>query len=134
RPRDGDVAAACGDDAGGCRSRLRRRRRHHGECQAKMTELALASTFDVVPAPPRVSVVIPVYNEEAGLPALFARLYPALEKLGVEYEVNFVHDGSRHRPAAVLREQFQKRPDVTRVVLLNGNFGQHMAIMAGFER
>ena len=35
--------------------------------------------------------------------------------------------------AAILREQFQKRPDVTRVVLFNGNFGQHMAIMAGFE-
>jgi phosphomannomutase len=32
----------------------------------------------------------------------------------------------------VLREQFQKRPDVTRVILFNGNFGQHMAIMAGF--
>jgi len=34
---------------------------------------------------------------------------------------------------AILREQFAKRPDVTRVVLFNGNFGQHMAIMAGFE-
>jgi undecaprenyl-phosphate 4-deoxy-4-formamido-L-arabinose transferase len=33
----------------------------------------------------------------------------------------------------MLREQFQRRPDVTRVVLFNGNFGQHMAIMAGFE-
>jgi undecaprenyl-phosphate 4-deoxy-4-formamido-L-arabinose transferase len=81
-----------------------------------------------------LSVVIPVYNEEAGLPALFARLYPALDKLGVTYEVIFVNDGSRDRSAAVLREQFQKRPEVTRVVLLNGNFGQHMAIMAGFER
>jgi undecaprenyl-phosphate 4-deoxy-4-formamido-L-arabinose transferase len=81
-----------------------------------------------------LSVVIPVYNEEAGLPALFGRLYPALDKLGVSYEVIFVNDGSRDRSAAVLREQFQRRPDVTRVVLLNGNFGQHMAIMAGFER
>jgi undecaprenyl-phosphate 4-deoxy-4-formamido-L-arabinose transferase len=81
-----------------------------------------------------LSVVIPVYNEEAGLPALFARLYPALDALRIEYEVIFVNDGSRDRSAAVLREQFQKRPDVTRVVLLGGNFGQHMAIMAGFER
>jgi len=81
-----------------------------------------------------LSVVIPVYNEEAGLAALFARLYPALDKLGVDYEILFVNDGSRDRSAALLREQFQKRPDVTRVVLLNGNFGQHMAIMAGFER
>ncbi len=81
-----------------------------------------------------LSVVIPVYNEEAGLPALFGRLYPALDALRLEYELIFVNDGSRDRSAALLREQFAKRPEVTRVVLLNGNFGQHMAIMAGFER
>jgi len=81
-----------------------------------------------------LSVVIPVYNEAAGLPQLFSRLYPALDGLGVAYELIFVNDGSRDRSAALLREQFAKRPDVTRVVLLNGNFGQHMAIMAGFER
>src|SRR5438128_771245 len=81
-----------------------------------------------------LSVVIPVYNEEAGLASLFARLYPALDALGKSYELIFVNDGSRDRSAALLREQFARRPDVTRVVLLNGNFGQHMAIMAGFER
>jgi undecaprenyl-phosphate 4-deoxy-4-formamido-L-arabinose transferase len=80
-----------------------------------------------------LSVVIPVYNEEAVLPALFARLYPALDALGVSYEIVFVNDGSVDRSAGLLREQFQKRPDVTRVILFNGNFGQHMAIMAGFE-
>ena len=82
---------------------------------------------------PRVSVVIPIYNEEAVLPALFARLYPALDALKKTYEVVFVDDGSRDRSAALLREQFDKRPDVTRVILFNGNQGQHMAIMAGFE-
>ena len=82
----------------------------------------------------RLSVVIPVYNEEAGLPALFGRLDAALDALGIAYEVIFVNDGSRDRSAALLREQFARRPDVTRVILLNGNFGQHMAIMAGFER
>jgi undecaprenyl-phosphate 4-deoxy-4-formamido-L-arabinose transferase len=84
-------------------------------------------------AAPQVSVVIPVYNEEEVLPALFARLYAALDALGRSYEVVFVNDGSRDKSAALLREQFQKRPDVTRVVLFKGNFGQHMAIMAGFE-
>jgi undecaprenyl-phosphate 4-deoxy-4-formamido-L-arabinose transferase len=82
---------------------------------------------------PRVSVVIPVYDEEQVLPALFARLYPALDALGCSYEVLFVNDGSTDRSAALLREQFQGRPDVTRVILFNGNFGQHMAILAGFE-
>ncbi|MEO1765948.1 glycosyltransferase [Thiobacter aerophilum] len=82
---------------------------------------------------PEVSVVIPVYNEAASLPALFARLYPALDALSRSYEVIFVNDGSRDCSAALLREQFERRPDVTRVILLNGNFGQHLAIMAGFE-
>jgi undecaprenyl-phosphate 4-deoxy-4-formamido-L-arabinose transferase len=84
-------------------------------------------------AAPRLSVVIPVYNEQDVLDALFARLYPALDALGTTYEVVFVNDGSTDKSAALLREQFQRRPDVTRVVLFNGNFGQHMAIMAGFE-
>jgi undecaprenyl-phosphate 4-deoxy-4-formamido-L-arabinose transferase len=83
-------------------------------------------------AAPELSVVIPVYNEEAGLAALFARLYPALDALGLRYEVIFVNDGSRDRSAAILAEQFQRRPDVTRVILFNGNYGQHLAIMAGF--
>jgi undecaprenyl-phosphate 4-deoxy-4-formamido-L-arabinose transferase len=84
--------------------------------------------------PPSLSVVIPVYNEEAGLPALFARLYPALDALGVRYEVIFVNDGSRDRSAALLKDQFAARPDVTRVILFNANYGQHLAILAGFER
>jgi undecaprenyl-phosphate 4-deoxy-4-formamido-L-arabinose transferase len=82
---------------------------------------------------PAYSVVVPVYNEQEGLPALFARLYPALDAIGRPYEIVFINDGSKDRSAALLREQFQKRPDVTRVILFNGNFGQHMAIMAGFE-
>lgn len=83
---------------------------------------------------PRLSVVIPVYNEEAGLSALFARLYPALDALKVPYEVIFVNDGSRDRSAALLKDQFAARPDVTRVVLFSANYGQHLAIVAGFER
>ncbi|HEY3046837.1 MAG TPA: glycosyltransferase [Polaromonas sp.] len=86
-----------------------------------------------MPAPLALSVVIPVYNEEAVLPALFSRLYPALDALGVNYEVVFVNDGSRDQSVRLLSEQFHRRPDVTRVVLFNGNFGQHRAILAGFE-
>ncbi len=82
---------------------------------------------------PEVTVVIPVYNEEAGLQALFDRLYPALDALGKSYEILFVNDGSRDRSAGMLAAQYEKRPDVTRVILLNGNFGQHRAILAGFE-
>ena len=83
---------------------------------------------------PEVSIVIPVYNEEAGLAQLYARLYPALDALGRSYEIVFVDDGSRDGSVALLREQFHKRPDVTRVVVFAGNFGQHNAILAGFAQ
>jgi undecaprenyl-phosphate 4-deoxy-4-formamido-L-arabinose transferase len=83
-------------------------------------------------AGPEISVVIPVYNEEASLAALCARLYPALDALQRSYEIIFVNDGSRDRSAALLREQFERRADVTRVVLFAANFGQHRAILAGF--
>jgi undecaprenyl-phosphate 4-deoxy-4-formamido-L-arabinose transferase len=83
---------------------------------------------------PLLSVVVPVYNEAAGLPALFARLYPALDALQIGYEVIFVNDGSRDKSAALLKDQFAVRPDVTRVVFFNANYGQHLAILAGFER
>ena len=83
---------------------------------------------------PVLSVVIPVYNEEDVLPALFARLYPALDALDRPYEVLFVNDGSRDGSVALLREQFARRPAETRVILLQVNFGQHAAILAGVGR
>jgi undecaprenyl-phosphate 4-deoxy-4-formamido-L-arabinose transferase len=86
---------------------------------------------------PQLSIVIPVYNEEEGLQALFDRLFPAMDqlqaKLNLRYEIIFVNDGSKDRSAGILAAQFDLRPDVTRVVLFQNNFGQHMAIMAGFE-
>jgi undecaprenyl-phosphate 4-deoxy-4-formamido-L-arabinose transferase len=82
---------------------------------------------------PRLSVVIPVYNEEAGLQPLFDRLYPALDALGTSYEAIFIDDGSHDRSAALLKDQYLKRTDVTRVIFFNANYGQHMAIVAGFE-
>jgi undecaprenyl-phosphate 4-deoxy-4-formamido-L-arabinose transferase len=87
----------------------------------------------IVAPVPSLSVVIPVYNEAAGLQPLFDRLYPALDKLGRSYEVIFVDDGSRDRSAAMLKDQYLGRPDVTRVIVFNANYGQHLAIVAGFE-
>src|SRR5271168_5155336 len=80
---------------------------------------------------PKLSVVIPVYNEEQVLKTLFDRLYPALDALAITYECVFINDGSKDRSAALLREQFQRRPRETRVVLFHANFGQHSAVMAG---
>jgi undecaprenyl-phosphate 4-deoxy-4-formamido-L-arabinose transferase len=83
---------------------------------------------------PQLSIVIPVYNEQEGLARLFERLYPALDALGRSYEVVFVDDGSADGSVAQLRRQFERRPDVTRVVLLARNAGQHLAILAAFAQ
>lgn len=84
--------------------------------------------------PVEVSVVIPVYNEEGNLPTLFARLYPVLDALGRTYEIIFTNDGSADRSYDLLAAQHAARPDVTKVIDFKSNAGQHMAIMAAFER
>ncbi len=85
-------------------------------------------------AKPYVSVVIPVYNEQENLPALFLRLTAVLDRLGKPYEILFTNDGSRDNSLVLLRDFHKQRPAQVRVIDFNGNFGQHMAIMAAFER
>jgi undecaprenyl-phosphate 4-deoxy-4-formamido-L-arabinose transferase len=87
-----------------------------------------------VPEPIDLSVVIPVFNEELNLPSLFERLYPVLDGLGRRYEVIFTNDGSHDRSLELLRQRHAARPDVTRVIDFNANYGQHMAVVAAFER
>ena len=78
-----------------------------------------------------VSVVIPVYNEEANLPHLFERLRPAMDKTGKSYEVIFVDDGSRDNTLSILKSLLIN-PEV-KVVELTRNYGQHAAIFSGFS-
>jgi undecaprenyl-phosphate 4-deoxy-4-formamido-L-arabinose transferase len=82
----------------------------------------------------KISVIVPVYNEEESLPHLFERLFPVLENLGRSYEVIFINDGSRDATLPLLLGERKRRPDTMQIIDFNGNFGQHMAIMAGFER
>lgn len=81
-----------------------------------------------------LSVVIPAYNEELSLPLMADRLFPVLDALGKRCEVIFVNDGSRDRSQEVLEQLHRQRPDLVRVVQFMRNYGQHPAIMAGFER
>jgi undecaprenyl-phosphate 4-deoxy-4-formamido-L-arabinose transferase len=83
---------------------------------------------------PYVSIVIPVYNEQENLDALFNRLTSVMDTLGKPYEILFTNDGSRDRSGEMLKGFHEKRPGQVRVIDFNGNFGQHMAIMAAFER
>ena len=82
--------------------------------------------------PRKVSVVVPVYNEEANLPRLLPRLVPVLEGLGRPWEVVFVDDGSRDRSLELLKAAVAERPGRVKAVELLRNAGQHMAIMAAF--
>ena len=82
---------------------------------------------------PELSVVIPVFNEEATLDDLYHRLEKTLTALGRPWEVIFVDDGSTDASAQVLRGLHAQDPAV-RVVRFNRNYGQHAAVYAGMER
>jgi undecaprenyl-phosphate 4-deoxy-4-formamido-L-arabinose transferase len=83
---------------------------------------------------PYLSIVVPVYNEADNLENLYSRLISVLDNYGKSYEIILVNDGSRDRTEAILNDLYKRRPDNIRIVHFNGNFGQHMAITAGFER
>ena len=80
---------------------------------------------------PALSVVIPLYRSEEGLPALF----DALSRLSVPegFEVVFVNDGSPDRTAERCRELLAKAPFPARLVNLMRNFGEHNAVLAGYR-
>ncbi|AIJ09691.1 polymyxin resistance protein ArnC, glycosyl transferase [Edwardsiella piscicida] len=80
-----------------------------------------------------VSVVIPVYNEQESLPELLSRTIAACDAMGKQYEIVLVDDGSSDRSAEILREAAQRPGSRVVAVLLNRNYGQHSAIMAGFS-
>ncbi len=82
---------------------------------------------------PEISIVIPVYNEAQNLPLLFERLSAVIDKMGRPAEIVFTDDGSKDNSLEILKGFVAQRPDIVRVVEFDRNYGQHMAVMAGFE-
>ena len=82
---------------------------------------------------PGLSLIIPVYNEEADLPLLYDSIKRALEPLQPNWEVIFVDDGSRDKSLDVLKLLVEKDPDHARAVAFRRNFGQTAAITAGID-
>ncbi|HHO75348.1 MAG TPA: glycosyltransferase [Deltaproteobacteria bacterium] len=78
----------------------------------------------------KISVVIPVFNEEAVLEKLFERLIPVMESLRRDYEILMVDDGSTDRSLEIMKTHGGDR---VIIVELTKNYGQHAAIFAGFE-
>lgn len=78
----------------------------------------------------KVSVVIPVYNEQESLPELIRRTSEACATLPMEYEILLVDDGSSDNSAEMLTVAAEEQGSHIVAVLLNRNYGQHSAIMA----
>ena len=85
-----------------------------------------------MPEPPKLSVVLPVYNEEATIPELHRRLLAALDPLGLSYELIYVDDGSSDRSQELLRDHASKDPRVG-VLVLSRNFGHQVGLTAGLD-
>lgn len=85
------------------------------------------------PHRPELTVVVPVFDEEPNLMRLHARICSALEPMRRRFEVIYVDDGSRDAGLRVLRGLAAADRRV-RVIELARNFGQHAAVLAGFER
>ena len=83
-------------------------------------------------ASPELSVVVPLFNEEASVPHLVRQLLAALRPLGRSFELVLVDDGSRDGTAPVLRDLCGSVPELVAVVLRR-NYGQTAAMAAGFD-
>ncbi|EAS2525565.1 undecaprenyl-phosphate 4-deoxy-4-formamido-L-arabinose transferase, partial [Salmonella enterica subsp. enterica serovar Senftenberg] len=88
--------------------------------------------FDAAPIK-KVSVVIPVYNEQESLPELIRRTTTACESLGKAWEILLIDDGSSDSSAELMVKASQEADSHIISILLNRNYGQHAAIMAGFS-
>ncbi len=80
----------------------------------------------------KLSVVIPVYNEEENIERLYEELKEVLDRLRLDYEIIFVNDGSTDRSPEILDRLAEKDPKV-RVIHFRKNYGQTAAMYAGFQ-
>jgi dolichol-phosphate mannosyltransferase len=81
---------------------------------------------------PILTVIVPIFNEEDGIPALYERLHAVCSSFGVSYELLFVNDGSRDRSLTLLKE-LQAADPLVRVLSFSRNFGHQVAITAGMD-
>jgi glycosyltransferase involved in cell wall biosynthesis len=81
----------------------------------------------------KLSLVVPVYNEEENLPLLFNAIHEALDALALTWELILVDDGSRDNSLVVLNELVVKDPQHVRVIVFRRNFGQTAAVAAGID-
>lgn len=113
--------------------KVSREQKEHKRSDSKVEKTVLHSQRAVSMRVPEISVVIPIFNEQENIDNLCTRLLKTMDSIKRSYEVIFVDDGSSDRSPSMLRAWFKKRSDVIRVITFNGNYGQYVAILAGFE-
>jgi polyisoprenyl-phosphate glycosyltransferase len=79
-----------------------------------------------------LSIIVPIYNEETNLPALYARLAAMLTALPLQSEVILVNDGSHDRSLEIMRELAARDPRF-HYITFSRNFGHQIAITAGLD-
>jgi len=82
----------------------------------------------------KLSIVVPVYNEEKNLPELFEQIVAAMQPLEMDWDVTFVDDGSRDASVEVIRQLHEQAPERVRMVVFRRNYGQTAAISAGINQ
>jgi len=87
-----------------------------------------------VSAPETLSIVIPVFNEQDVLEEMLTRTLAVADALPEKVEIILVDDGSVDRSMGIISEAAEKHPERVVGVILNRNYGQHAAVMAGFAR
>lgn len=81
---------------------------------------------------PVLSVVVPLYNEAASLPHLYAELTALLGEMSLTYEIVFVDDGSTDASARLITD-FSHKDKAVRLLRLSRNFGKEIATTAGLH-
>ena len=81
---------------------------------------------------PKLSLFLPVYNEEENLSRLNEKIFQAMEGLGHSFEVIYVDDGSADRSLELLKE-FAAIDRRVRVIAFRRNYGQTAAMAAGIS-
>jgi glycosyltransferase involved in cell wall biosynthesis len=81
----------------------------------------------------KLSIVVPVYNEEQNLPELFDQILETMKNVAYDWDVTFVDDGSKDASAEVMKQLQARKPERVRNVIFRHNYGQTAAISAGID-
>lgn len=82
----------------------------------------------------KISIIVPIYNEEKSLPQFLKRIIAISKKLKQLYELIFIDDGSIDNSNDIIKNFAKKTKSNIKIIILNKNYGQHKAIIAGFKK